>query len=115
MAKKRGGGNAIANGEQLLWDAEEQVDRRADTRGLVTLWTPQDVLDTLRRVQSPVTVVLLDPWYNKGIGGVRPDYDDWLAEVVAAASRLADHVYVWGFPEIVWRLLNRLPDSLSLI
>jgi DNA modification methylase len=81
----------------------------------ITVYSPQDVLESLDAVRSPVAVVLLDPWYNKGIGGTRADYDDWLAKVVERSSRLADHVYVWGFPEIIWKLLNRLPPELSLI
>lgn len=82
---------------------------------LVTLLEPMDVLDTLKSVTRPVRVVMLDPWYNKGVGGVREDYDEWLAQVVELAARVADHVYVWGFPEIVWRLLGRLPDNLTLV
>jgi site-specific DNA-methyltransferase (adenine-specific) len=82
---------------------------------MLTLYEPQDAFQTIRAVPAPVTVIMLDPWYNKGIGGVREDYDDWLARVVDAASQVADHVYVWGFPEIVWKLLNRLPDSLTLV
>ena len=46
---------------------------------------------------------------------MRHDYDDWLHSVVDLASRVSEHVYVWGFPEIVWRLLNRLPGGLSLV
>lgn len=82
---------------------------------MITLYSPQDVLESLEAIRTPVQVVLLDPWYNKGVGGTRSDYDDWLAQVVDCSSRVADHVYVWGFPEIVWRLLNRLPPELSLI
>src|SRR5262245_11971062 len=82
---------------------------------VIELYSPQDVLASLEAVRSPVQVVMLDPWYNKGIGGTRVDYDDWLAQVVDRSGRLADHVYVWGFPEIVWKLLNRLPPELSLI
>jgi site-specific DNA-methyltransferase (adenine-specific) len=81
----------------------------------IRLYSPQDVLQSLDAVRAPVTVVMLDPWYNKGIGGTRADYDDWLALVVQRSSRLAQHVYVWGFPEIIWKLLNRLPSELSLI
>src|SRR5262249_13061115 len=72
-------------------------------RALVTLYGPQDVVETLEALGSPVKVIILDPWYNKGIGGMRADYDDWLAAVVEMSSKLADHVYVWGFPEIIWK------------
>lgn len=84
-------------------------------RRLIKLLPPADVVDTLNSVKQPVSVVMLDPWYNKGVGGVRDDYNEWLAHVVDLSSRIADHVYVWGFPEIVWQLLNNTPSSLSLV
>jgi hypothetical protein len=85
------------------------------TRELVKLYAPQDADATLKSIDSPATVVMLDPWYNKGIGGQRDDYDEWLAALVATAAKVGDHIYVWGFPEIIWRLLNRLPPELSLV
>jgi hypothetical protein len=115
MAKKRGGANGIVQADRLLWDASPEPAHLLGKGELVTLYQPGDVLQTIKRVKSPVTVVMLDPWYNKGIGGTRDDYDDWLAQVVDAASKVADHVYVWGFPEIVWKLLNQVPTSLSLV
>jgi hypothetical protein len=84
-------------------------------RELVKVYAPQDAELTLKAVDSPATVVMLDPWYNKGVGGKRDDYNEWLANLVAISAKVADHVYVWGFPEIVWRLLDRLPADLSLV
>lgn len=81
----------------------------------VTILPPADVVDTLKAIHSPVKVIMLDPWYNKGFGGVRDDYDEWLARIVAMSGERAEHVYVWGFPEIIWRLLNNLPDELNLV
>lgn len=74
---------------------------------------PADVLDTLRT--SPlVQTVILDPWYNKGVGGYREDYDEWLGEVIAAACQVANHVFVWGFPEIMAHQISQLPKSHKL-
>jgi site-specific DNA-methyltransferase (adenine-specific) len=115
VSRKPVGGNGAWSGNRLLWDANGQPEPPLTPGRLLTLYEPQDVLQTISAVPSPVAAVVLDPWYNKGIGGVREDYDDWLARVVDAASQVADHVYVWGFPEIVWKLLNRLPHSVSLV
>jgi site-specific DNA-methyltransferase (adenine-specific) len=101
----------VRNGSHDLFDSVPTV--KPSNR--VILLEPADVLDTLQRVTCPVTVTHLDPWYNKGVGGVRDDYHDWLAEVVRLAGDISQHVYVWGFPEIIWRLLNRLPPKLSLV
>lgn len=86
----------------------------ASPSALVVL-PPQDVLATLRAQREPVAATMLDPWYNKGVGGERADYHDWLAEVIAAAARVSDHIFVWGFPEILARQLDRFPPSHALL
>ena len=82
--------------------------------GVVVL-PPQDVLGTLRSLQQPVTTTILDPWYNKGIGGVRTDYYEWLFEVLQETARLSNHIFLWGFPEIVYKVLDHLPTDFQLI
>ena len=80
----------------------------------VEVLQPADVFDTLRTV-PPVQTVILDPWYNKGVGGYREDYDEWLSEVIASACRIASHVFVWGFPEIVAHQIPHLPETHGLV
>ncbi len=60
------------------------------------------------------TCVMLDPWYNKGVGGVRDDYVDYVTGLLAGAGRVAPHVYLWGFPEIIARFVDVLPAPLEL-
>lgn len=81
----------------------------------VVILPPQDVLATLRGLAEPVTTTILDPWYNKGVGGVRRDYVDWLEDVLRAASPMTEHIFLWGFPEIVCKMLDRLPRGLELV
>ncbi|MEX2179336.1 MAG: site-specific DNA-methyltransferase [Gemmatimonadaceae bacterium] len=57
---------------------------------------------------------MLDPWYNVGVGGKRDDYHDWLASVVSAAANISDHVFVWGFPEILAHQVRRIPSGFQL-
>ncbi len=73
-----------------------------------------DVLDTLANAPDDVTTTILDPWYNKGVGGYREDYNDWLGDIVAAAARISQHVFVWGFPEIVAHQVTRIPAGFKL-
>src|SRR5271166_7057143 len=117
MGKKSAIMNRQPNNGRLLWDelTETNETETKDRRRLVTLHPPKDTLKTLRAMKTRVTVVMLDPWYNKGIGGIRDDYHEWLSSVVEESARIADHVYVWGFPEIIWKLLNNLPGKLSLV
>lgn len=80
----------------------------------VTILPPQDVLVTLNELEK-VEVTILDPWYNRGFGGTRPDYNKWLIEVTTKAALISNHVYVWGFPEIVCCILPNIPDDFVLI
>lgn len=57
---------------------------------------------------------VLDPWYNKGVGGVRNDYDEYLPQLLKFVAPLSDHVFLWGFPEIVARFVCKLPEPLTL-
>ena len=80
----------------------------------VLLLDPADVFYTLR--QSPlVETVILDPWYNKGFGGVREDYDVWLSAIINAACGIAQNVFVWGFPEIVAKQVEAIPNGFTLV
>ena len=86
----------------------------ADDQATATVLPASDVLDTLSA--SPrVNAVMLDPWYNRGTGGERDDYHDWLAAVIESSCRVADHVFVWGFPEILAHQIARLPDGIGLL
>lgn len=76
---------------------------------------PQDIFETLRQVKEPVTATILDPWYNKGVGGVIPNYYEWLHEVLEATARISDHIFLWGFPQIVCKVLDHLPNGFSLL
>ena len=74
-----------------------------------------DVLATLTAAPDDVTTTILDPWYNKGVGGHRDDYNDWLSEVIAAAAKVSQHIFVWGFPEIVAHQVARIPQDFKLV
>ncbi len=79
----------------------------------IRILSSADVLDTLGKTER-VKAVVLDPWYNKGIGGSRLDYNDWLAGVIRAACAISSHVFVWGFPEIVAPQVSMLPKGFRL-
>ncbi len=86
--------------------------------GAVEILPPADVQDTLRALAADgvdARVVHLDPWYNRGTGGVRDDYREWVGEVLALAADVGEHVFLWGFPEIVAAFVERLPARLELV
>jgi hypothetical protein len=79
---------------------------------------PDDVFATLSRIQEEgihAQCVMLDPWYNKGVGGIREDYDEFVLGLLARAAACTDHIYLWGFPEIVARYVDQSPAPFQLI
>ncbi len=83
----------------------------------IAILPPMDVLDSLRLVKTlelAFDTVMLDPWYNKGFGGIQPEYMSFFLDVIERSGELADHVYFWGFPEIVAPFVERIPDPLKL-
>lgn len=87
------------------------------TNGPGVILEPGDVQDTLRAIRARkvhVQATILDPWYNKGVGGVREDYDAYILNLIGEAAEISDHVFLWGFPEIVARFVGHLPSSLVL-
>jgi site-specific DNA-methyltransferase (adenine-specific) len=81
------------------------------------LLPPGDVEDVLARVAaeglSP-RVTMLDPWYNKGVGGIRADYQAYILRLLQLAGEASPHVFLWGFPEIVAPFVERIPRPLAL-
>lgn len=82
--------------------------------GEIEVLPPQDVFETLSSIKEPVTTTILDPWYNKGHGGYRDDYHSWLRDVIEETSKVSKHIFVWGFPEIVCKVLDSLPNDFHL-
>lgn len=113
-ARRTKGRMRVAEGEQKYIFACEKrasVTREAE----IVVLPPQDVLVTLGQLKEPVTTTILDPWYNKGVGGIRPDYYPWLFSVIRASARISDHIFLWGFPEIVYKALDNLPAGFHLL
>jgi site-specific DNA-methyltransferase (adenine-specific) len=96
----------------------EQYTRGIETaleNNSVAILPPQDIMTTLDCIREPVTTTILDPWYNKGVGGTRTDYYDWLFSVLNKTARISEHIFLWGFPEIVYKVLDNLPEGFQLI
>lgn len=97
----------------LLFD--DVLQEKPPQKTIITILPPQDVMNTLKMIDQPVTTTILDPWYNKGFGGVRSDYYGWLFALVDTTAKISDHIFLWGFPEIVYKVLDHLPSGFPLI
>lgn len=84
----------------------------------VVILPPMDVevslrLMTMLSFQPKATVI--DPWYNKGVGGVRDDYKGYILNLLSLSGGISTHVFFWGFPEIVARFIDDIPLPLELV
>lgn len=98
-------------------DLQAVISKALDQDGVAIL-PPQDVKRTLALVHLldyHFDTVMLDPWYNKGFGGMQDDYLPFFLEVIRQSGDLAEHVYFWGFPEIVAPFVERIPKPLELV
>ena len=83
-------------------------------RATIKVLPQADVLTTLR-TSAAVEAVILDPWYNKGIGGERDDYHIWLSLLIREACRISNHVFIWGFPEILAYQVPNIPNGVTMV
>jgi len=62
------------------------------------------------------TTSILDPWYNKGIGGVLPDeeYDSFIRNLLDGSAKLSNIIYLWGFPEVVGPYVRFAPENFRM-
>src|SRR5437879_1072531 len=88
------------------------------TRDGVAVLPPMDVHETfhlVRILSAPVVTTMLDPWYNKGVGGVRADYVPYVIGILDGAKAVSRHIFLWGFPEIIAPFVERIPSPLTLV
>jgi hypothetical protein len=99
-----------------LNDVRDTIVAELGKNGAVIL-PPMDIEASSRLLKTlgfHAHCCVLDPWYNKGVGGVRDDYDEYITHLLRYVARLSDHVFLWGFPEIVARFVRILPEPLTL-
>jgi site-specific DNA-methyltransferase (adenine-specific) len=102
---------------QALATVQEAV-ADALSRDGVAILPPADVHDTLKLaklLRAPFSTTHLDPWYNKGVGGVRDDYIPYILGILERATEVSQHIYLWGFPEIIAPFVERIPKPLALV
>ncbi len=108
---------SIKSPERALLTVQEAVVNGLSREGVVVL-PPADVHDTLRLaklLRAPFSATILDPWYNKGVGGVRDDYIPYVLGILEQAERVSEHIFLWGFPEIIAPFVERIPHPLTLV
>ncbi|ECU5463502.1 site-specific DNA-methyltransferase [Salmonella enterica] len=80
----------------------------------IIIYEPTDVLMSIskfRREHGRCSCAMFDPWYNKGVGGTRDDYIEYITNILNELATIADHIYFWGFPEIVANFIGLTPST----
>lgn len=98
--------------------AVRRVDDPSSFRGQVEVLAAQDVFasfDAIEAANIKPQVTILDPWYNKGVGGVVENYSSFVCKLLERACIISKHVYLWGFPEVLAPLANAQPASHNMI
>lgn len=96
---------------------ETNIHAQLAAKGVVIL-PPMDACESaglLRRLNLHPQVTMLDPWYNRGVGGVRDDYVEYQLEIINSIKDVTKHLFFWGFPEIAALFINRIPKPLEFV
>ena len=101
---------------KLLGDTREKIEATLSRDGVAVL-PPMDVhvsarLLALLGIKAQTTI--FDPWYNKGIGGERDDYQQHIGNILKSLELFSEHIFFWGFPEIIAHFVDKIPEPLSL-
>ena len=85
----------------------------------VAILPPMDVKESMALlIENEIhgTTSILDPWYNKGIGGVLPDeeYDAFIKILLDESSKMSDIIYLWGFPEVIGPYVRFAPEKFKM-
>jgi site-specific DNA-methyltransferase (adenine-specific) len=100
-----------------LNEVKHLVELSLEANGLAILppLEAQNSFHLLNQLGLRPRTTILDPWYNKGVGGTREDYKEYITELLQSAGSISDHVFFWGFPEIVARFIESIPEPLGLV
>jgi site-specific DNA-methyltransferase (adenine-specific) len=93
------------------------LDQKLDKYGVVIL-PEMEAKDSMLLISSlgyRPTTTILDPWYNRGIGGVRDDYVSFILEIINSIKNNTDHLFLWGFPEIAANFIDKIDKPLEFV
>ncbi len=93
------------------------IDNLLNENGVVVL-PPLEAKEGMRlitQLEYNPQMIMLDPWYNRGTGGVREDYVPYILEIITAIKDNTKHFFLWGFPEIAALFINKIPTPLEFV
>jgi hypothetical protein len=96
---------------------QQLFDKELDKYGIVILpeMEAKESIQFISSLGHRPTTTILDPWYNRGIGGVRDDYVPYILDIINTIKDNTDHLFLWGFPEIVANFVNKVGEPLEFV
>jgi len=93
------------------------LDQKLDRYGVVILpeMEAKESMQFILSLGYRPTTTIIDPWYNRGIGGVRNDYVPYILDIINNIKDNTDHLFLWGFPEIVANFVNKIDKPLEFV
>ena len=93
------------------------LDQKLDKYGVVILpeMEAKESMQFILSLGYRPTTTILDPWYNRGIGGVRNDYVPYILDIINSIDNDTDHLFLWGFPEIAANFVNKINKPLEFV
>jgi site-specific DNA-methyltransferase (adenine-specific) len=98
-------------------NTRQLLDRKLDKYGVVIL-PEMEAKESMQFISSlgyRPAATILDPWYNRGTGGVRDDYVSFILSIIDAIKDNTDHLFLWGFPEIAANFVNKVSKPLEFV
>ena len=94
---------------------KKKINESLEINGVAIL-PPMDVFKSLELLSCNnihIECTMLDPWYNKGTGGVLPDeeYDRFIKKLLDNSGKISDLLYLWGFPEVIGPYVRYAPND----
>jgi hypothetical protein len=93
------------------------IDNLLEKEGVIVL-PPMEAKESMHLIKSlkyNPQMTMLDPWYNRGTGGVREDYVKYILDIIENIKDNTNHFFLWGFPEIVALFINKIPNPLEFV
>lgn len=85
----------------------------------IVILPPMDVFNAIQGIRDSglyAACTILDPWYNKGVGGELPlqEYNAFVHRLLCEAAEVSGHIFLWGFPEVIGAYLRDVPEGFRL-
>lgn len=97
---------------------KKQIQEALNKNGIAIL-PPMDVFDSIKLLNDNnihAECTILDPWYNKGFGGVMSteEYDKFIEKLLNTSGEISDLLYLWGFPEVIGPYVRYAPHNYKM-